>query len=287
MSIIDKFLAKRGANNPDGFMNVMDHIEALRWHLVRSLIAIVIGSILVFINIGFIFDKIILGPANSDFISYRWLCSFGKWIHVDVLCLDPMQITFQNTELPGQFMMSFSVSFMLGFIIAFPYVFWEIWKFIRPALKNTELKFAKGIVFWTSLLFFVGVGFAYFVIAPFTINFFANYQLSPQFKNIITIGNYYDTLSSLILGMGLVFELPILVYFLSRVGILTPRLMRDKRRFAIVIIMILSAVITPPDLFSLFLVAIPLVILYEVSIIISAKILKEKKMKEEDETLDW
>lgn len=268
-------------------MNVMDHIEALRWHLVRSLIAIVIGSILVFINIGFIFDKIILGPANSDFISYRWLCSFGKWIHVDVLCLDPMQITFQNTELPGQFMMSFSVSFMLGFIIAFPYVFWEIWKFIRPALKNTELKFAKGIVFWTSLLFFVGVGFAYFVIAPFTINFFANYQLSPQFKNIITIGNYYDTLSSLILGMGLVFELPILVYFLSRVGILTPRLMRDKRRFAIVIIMILSAVITPPDLFSLFLVAIPLVILYEVSIIISAKILKEKKMKEEDETLDW
>lgn len=287
MSIVDKFLEKRGASNPEATMNVMDHIEALRWHIVRSLVAIIICAIFVFWNIDFIFDKIILGPANADFISYQWLCSFGKLIHVDALCMDSVNMSFQNTELSGQFMMSFSVSFMLGFILAFPYVFWELWRFIRPALKQTELKYAKGIVLWSSLLFFLGVAFAYFLIAPFTINFFANYQLSPQFKNIITIDNYYDTMSGLILGLGVVFELPILVYFLSRIGVLTPAFMRDKRRFAIVIIMVVSAVITPPDWFSIFLVAVPLVILYEASIIVSSKILKEKKKKEEDETLDW
>jgi len=287
LSIVDKFLEKRGASNPEATMNVMDHIEALRWHIVRSLVAIIICAIFVFWNIDFIFDKIILGPANADFISYQWLCSFGKLIHVDALCMDSVNMSFQNTELSGQFMMSFSVSFMLGFILAFPYVFWELWRFIRPALKQTELKYAKGIVLWSSLLFFLGVAFAYFLIAPFTINFFANYQLSPQFKNIITIDNYYDTMSGLILGLGVVFELPILVYFLSRIGVLTPAFMRDKRRFAIVIIMVVSAVITPPDWFSIFLVAVPLVILYEASIIVSSKILKEKKKKEEDETLDW
>lgn len=287
MSIVDKFLEKRGASNPEATMNVMDHIEALRWHIVRSLIAILIGSIFIFVNIDFVFDEIILGPAKSDFISYRWLCSFGALIHVDALCLGDVDIAFQNTQLSGQFMISFSVSFMLGFIIAFPYVFWEIWRFVKPALKQNELKFAKGIVFWSSMLFFLGVGFAYFLIAPFTINFFANYQLSPQFKNIITIDNYYDTMSGLILGLGIVFELPILVYFLTRVGVLTPKFMRDKRRFAIVIIMVVSAVITPPDWFSIFLVAVPLVFLYETSIVVCSKILKEKKKKEEEETLDW
>lgn len=266
-------------------MNVVDHIEALRWHIIRSLIAIIICAIVVFINIDFIFDKIILGPSNSDFISYRWLCNLGKLIHVDVLCMSSMELTFQNTQLSGQFMMSFSVSFILGFIVAFPYVFWEAWRFVKPALKERELKHARGIVFWTSLLFFVGVTFAYYIIAPFTINFFANYELSPQFKNIITIDNYYDTMSSLVLGVGIVFELPVLVYFLSKVGILTPAFMRSKRRYAIVIIMVLSAVITPPDWFSIFLVALPLAFLYEASIIVSARIVKERK--EEKKELDW
>ncbi len=267
-------------------MGFTDHIEALRWHLVRALIAIIAGALIVFFNIDFVFQKIILGPANNDFISYRLLCQFGKSIGVDALCMDPLKIKFQNNELSGQFMMSFSVSFMLGFILAFPYVFWEFWKFVKPALKPGELKYARGIVFWSSLLFFIGVFFAYFLIAPFTINFFANYQLSPQFENIITITNYYDTMSDLILGLGIVFELPIIVYFLSRVGILTPKFMRDQRRIAIVVIMVIAAVITPPDWFSIFLVAIPLVLLYEAGIIVSARILKEKKLKEK-ETLDW
>ncbi len=286
MSILDKFLAKRSGGNPNAEMGFTDHIEALRWHLVRALVAIIICAIVVFFNVEWIFEHIIMGPTNSDFVSYRLLCDLGKMIHVDALCLSDVKLRFQNNQLSGQFMMSFSISFMLGFILAFPYVFWEFWKFIKPALKPSELKYARGIVFWSSSLFFLGVAFAYFLIAPFTINFFAGYQLSPQFENIITIDNYYDTMSDLILGLGIVFELPIIVYFLSRIGILTPKLMRDQRRIAIVIIMVLAAVITPPDWFSIFLVAIPLVLLYEAGIVVSAKILREKKAKEK-ETLDW
>jgi sec-independent protein translocase protein TatC len=179
----------------------------------------------------------------------------------------------------GQFIMSFSVSLMLGFIIAFPYVFWEFWRFISPALKDNERKNARGIVFWCSLLFFAGVLFSYYIIVPYTINFFAGYQLSPEFENNIMIDNYYDTLSDLVLGMGVVFELPIVVFFLSRLGILTPQMMRKQRRYAVLILLILAEVITPPDWFSCFLVFIPLYFLYEVSIIISERAVKQRKRK--------
>lgn len=260
-------------------MHFTDHIEELRWHIVRALSAVIIVSIVVWLNVEWIFDHVLLGPAHPDFVSYRWMCWLGRELKIDNLCLNEIKIQFQNTELAGQFTMSFSVSFMLGFILAFPYVFWEIWKFVKPALKEKELKHASGIVFWSSLLFLLGVLFAYFIIVPFTVNFFGNYQLSPSFKNIITIGNYYDTMSDLVLGMGVVFEIPIVVYFLSKISILTPALMRNYRRFAILIIFVVSAVITPPDWFSIFLVAIPLIMLYEVSIIISARILKAKKLR--------
>ncbi|MNU17043.1 Sec-independent protein translocase protein TatC [compost metagenome] len=286
MSILDKFLAKRATGNPNGEMVFMDHIEALRWHIVRAFIAIIIASIFVFFNIEWVFQYVILGPANKDFIAYQWFCSLGKLLHVDALCMEPITVQFQNTELSGQFMMSFSSSFMIGFIAAFPYVFWEFWKFARPALTENELKHTRGIVFWASSLFLLGVLFSYFIIAPFTINFFATYKLSPQFDNIITISNYYDTMSDLVFGMGIVFELPILVYILAKIGILTPKLMRDNRRYAIVIIMVLAAIITPPDWFSIFLVAIPLVLLYEVSINISARLTKEREKKAK-ETLPW
>ncbi|MNS42164.1 twin-arginine translocase subunit TatC [Edaphocola flava] len=286
MSILDKFLAKRATGNPNGEMVFMDHIEALRWHIVRAFIAIIIASIFVFFNIEWVFQYVILGPANKDFIAYKWFCSLGKLLHVDALCMEPITVQFQNTELSGQFMMSFSSSFMIGFIAAFPYVFWEFWKFARPALTENELKHTRGIVFWASSLFLLGVLFSYFIIAPFTINFFATYKLSPQFDNIITISNYYDTMSDLVFGMGIVFELPILVYILAKIGILTPKLMRDNRRYAIVIIMVLAAIITPPDWFSIFLVAIPLVLLYEVSINISARLTKEREKKAK-ETLPW
>jgi sec-independent protein translocase protein TatC len=279
VSFIDRFLKKRNSN-PNAEMAFTDHIEELRWHIVRSLAVITIGAIVAFVNISWIFTHIILGPAKSNFISYGLLCNMGRLIHTDVLCMGDMQLQFQNTELSGQFMMSFSASFMIGFIVAFPFVFWEFWKFIKPALKPSELKYARGIVFWSSLLFFIGVLFAYFIIAPFTINFFANYQLDPSFKNIITIANYYDTMSDLVLGLGIVFELPVVVFFLSRIGLLTPRLMREKRKYAFVVILVLAAVITPPDWLSIWIVTIPLVILYEVGILISERAIKERKRKQ-------
>lgn len=279
MSFIDNFFKKR-QKSANAEMAFVDHIEELRWHIIRSLAVVIICSIIAFFKIEWIWDNIILGPAHANFISYRILCDFGNKIGVSALCLQDIKMEFQNTELSGQFMLSFSTSFMVGFVLAFPFVFWEFWKFIKPALKASELKYARGIVFWTSLLFFIGVLFAYYVVAPFTINFFANYQLSPSFKNIITMSNYYDTMSDLILGMGVVFELPVVVFFLSRIGLLTPKLMREKRRYAILVIFVLAAIITPPDWFSIWLVAIPLMVLYEAGISISDRANKERQRKE-------
>lgn len=266
-------------------MHFTDHIEELRWHIVRSLVAIILVGVLVWFRIEWIFDHILLGPAHADFISYRVLCRLGEYLNVTGLCMEDIKIKFQNTELAGQFTMSFSVSFMLGFIIAFPYIFWEFWRFVKPALKEKELKHASGIVFWSSSLFLLGVLFAYFIIVPFTVNFFGNYQLSPAFSNIITIGNYYDSMSDLILGMGVVFEIPIVVYFLSKVGLLTPTLMRSQRRYAILIIFVLAAIITPPDWFSIWMVAIPLIILYEAGIIICTRVFREKQTRSKYDNL--
>lgn len=279
MSVVDKFLNKRQTDTK-AEMSFVDHIEELRWHIIRSLIAVSVSAIVVFFNIERIWDSIIMGPTHPSFISYRILCQLGHMIGTEVLCMDKFNIEFQNTELSGQFMMSFSTSFMIGIIVAFPYIFWEFWRFIKPALKPSELKNARGIVFWSSLLFFTGVLFSYYIVAPFTINFFATYQLSPSFKNIITMANYYDTMSDLILGLGVVFELPVVVYFLSKIGMLTPAVMRSKRRYAILIIFVLAAVVTPPDWFSIWLVAIPLLILYETSITISDRVNKARKKKE-------
>jgi len=289
LGLLDKFLNRRGGANAT--MSMMEHIEALRWHIVRSVIVIIVAAIFAFININFIFDKIIIGPANGDFIAYEWFCAVGKLFHIEELCMDGVTLRFQNTQLAGQFMLSISVAFFVGFIIAFPYVFWEFWRFVKPALTDNEVKMASGIVLWSSLLFIAGVAFAYFIIAPFTIGFFATYELSEQFENIITIKNYYSTISSLIIGIGIVFELPIVVYFLSKIGFLTPNFMREKRRYAIVIILFISAIITPPDWFSMILVWMPLMLLYEISIFISAKVEKTRNKElgivEEDEPLDW
>ena len=278
MSLLSAFLSKRNTSET-GEMTFLDHIEELRWHIIRSLLAVLVASIVVFIYAEWIYEHIITGPTHSDFISYRWLCSLGRFIGTNTLCLQDINLTLQNTEMSGQFLLSFSSSFMMGFIAAFPYVFWEFWKFMKPALNAEEVKHARGIVFWSSLLFFFGVVFGYLVLAPFTINFFANYQLSPDIKNIFTIKNYYESLSDMVLGMGIVFELPIVVFFLSRVGILTPKIMRKQRRYAIVILIFLSEIITPPDWFSWLLVFVPVYILYEVSINISARAERDRQLR--------
>ena len=204
------------------------------------------------------------------------MCKAGAFLSLPGLCMDPIKMEFQNTIMSGQFMMSFSMSFMIGFILSFPYILYELWRFIRPALKESEVKAARGIIFWSSLLFFIGVCFAYFLIAPYTISFFSSYHLSPSFKNIITMTSYNDTIGDLVLGMGIVFQLPVAVFFLSRAGILTPAIMKEKRNYAVVIILILAAVITPPDWLSLWFVAVPLLALYEVSIRISGRVQRRK-----------
>lgn len=257
-------------------MGFLDHIEALRWHIVRSAIAIVVMAIAVFIKVEWIFDRIVLGPAHDDFVSYRWFCALGRLLHYDDFCLSKVTMKFQNTAVTGQFMMSMSISMMIGFIIAFPYVLWELWRFIRPALKESEIKAATGIVFWCSLLFFTGVLFGYFVIAPYTINFFGGYRISPMVENIITLENYYDIISNLILALGLVFELPMIVYFLSKIGVLTPQFMKEKRKYAVLILFLLSEIITPPDLFSCLLVFFPLYTLFEISVFISARAIRQR-----------
>ena len=266
--------------NPSAEMGFLDHVEALRWHIIRSVIVVIVAAIAVFCKVEWIFDHVILGPAHSDFVSYQWFCALGRLVHYDSFCLGDVKMEFQNTAVTGQFMMGMSVSVMLGFIIAFPYVLWELWKFIKPALKPIEIQYARGIVFWCSLLFFTGVLFAYFILAPYTINFFGGYQLSPKFKNIITIDNYYDTISSLILWLGIVFELPIIVFFLSKIGILNPKFMREKRKYAILILFVLSEIITPPDLFSCLLVFFPLYFLYEISVFISGRAIKARLKSE-------
>ncbi|MBS1644519.1 MAG: twin-arginine translocase subunit TatC [Bacteroidetes bacterium] len=263
-------------------MSFIDHIEELRWHIIRSMIAILVASIVVFIYAEWIYEHIITGPIHTDFISYRWLCQFGHFMGVQSLCLDEINLTLQNTEVSGQFLLSFSSSFTMGFIAAFPYVFWEFWKFLKPALKPAELKHARGIVLWSSILFFFGVVFGYLILVPFTINFFANYQLSPDIKNIFTIKNYYQSVSDMVLGMGIVFELPVVVFFLSRVGILTPKLMRNYRRYAIVILIFLSQIITPPDWFSWLIVFVPVYLLYEGSIRISARAERDRMQRQKE-----
>lgn len=262
-------------------MNFLDHIEELRWHIVRSAIAIVIGSIVVFTKVEWLFDTVVMGPAHKDFISYKAFCALGRLLHSDSFCMQDINMKFQNTAVTGQFMMSLSVSVAMGFILVFPFILWELWKFIRPALKDNELKMARGIVFWCSLLFFMGVGFAYFIVAPYTIHFFGNYQLSPLFENVITIENYYDTMSNLVLALGVVFELPMIVFFLTRIGILTPKFLKDKRRYAFLILFIVAMLIAPPDVFSCLLVFTPLYLLFEISVMISARALKARKLKEE------
>lgn len=288
MSILSNFLDKRSQNNPDGEMGFVDHLEALRWHILRALAGVFIAAIAVYLNIKYIFDEIILGPTRENFISYQFLCAIGQRFNIENICLQEHVIRFQNIKLTGQFMMGLSSAVMIGFIAAFPYVLWELWRFVKPALKKKELKHARGMVFWGALLFITGVLFSYFVIVPFTYTFFSSYMLSDQFENIFTIADYYSTLTTLVLGAGLIFEFPMLVYFFSKIGLLTPGFLRSSRRYAIMIILIVSAVITPPDIFSLALMCVPLYGLYEVSIIISARI--EKKREREEgiiKDLDW
>ena len=258
-------------NNNGAEMSFMDHLEALRWHLVRSAIAICVLGVGLFFMKEFVFDTIILGPKHTDFWTYRMLCKIGKMVGAEQeMCITKIPFTLINTDLSGQFTMHMWIAFVGGLIVAFPYVLWEIWLFIKPALSENERSKTRGFVFFATILFLTGVLFSYYMIVPMTINFLGSYQISTEIANTITMDSYISTVTTLTLATGLVFELPIIIYFLTRFGIVSPAFMRKHRRHAIVVILIVGAVITPsPDVSSQLMVSIPLYVLFEISIFVS------------------
>ncbi len=257
-------------------MSFWGHLEALRGHLVRSAIAIVIFAIGAFIAKEIIFDLIILAPKEPWFITNRLLCQLAEMVNTPALCINQNPVQLINIDLAGQFKTHIVVSLIAGVIVAFPYILWEFWRFIMPALHPNEKANSRGAVFITSFLFLSGVCFSYFIIAPLTINFLGGYQVSSLVANQVALKSYISTVTVVTFATGIVFELPVIVYFLSRVGLLTPEFMKRNRKTAFILILVVSAIITPPDVFSQILVGIPLYILYEISIGVSRRVNKQR-----------
>ena len=273
-------MAKQNNNE----MSFLEHLEVLRWHIIKSLAAILVIAIIAFIFKDIVFNIILLEPKTPEFITNRLLCDFGRIVNIPRLCINSRPLEIISIKMAGQFSMHIMVSLVAGLVLAFPYVFFQFWRFIVPALYPKEKKHARGAVFFSSMLFILGVLFGYFIITPLSIHFLGSYSVSDQVTNQINLISYVSTMASVVLASGIVFELPILVYFLSKVGLVTPKFLRKYRKHSLILILALSAIITPPDIFSQILVALPLVVLYEVGIYISKRIEnKQKKQEELDE----
>jgi sec-independent protein translocase protein TatC len=258
-------------------MSFLDHLEALRWHLIRSASAVVIFGALAFVFSDIIFDGILLAPKNSSFPTYRFFCWLSqKLFSDDSICLSNLNFELISTQMSGQFTTHLMVAFATGLILAFPYLLWEIWRFIKPALYPGERKHANGMVFWGSFLFASGISFGYFVITPLSVYFFGNYQVSGLVANQIAVGSFISTVVSTTFGTGIVFELPIIIYFLAKIGLVTPTFLRNARKISYIVILIVAAIITPPDVTSQIIVSIPLIFLYEVGIWIAARVERRK-----------
>ncbi len=265
-------------------MSFLEHLEELRWHIIRSLIVVVVFSVITFFLKDIVFDKIIMAPSRSGFITTNWLCHFGKSINSllvkldiakenpDILCLNPKAVKLQSITMAGQFMAHIKISLIAGVIVASPFVVFEFWRFIAPALYEQERKHARGAVFFISLLFLLGIAFGYFIICPLSINFLFNYQVSELAENNIKLMSYVSTVTAVSFAAGIMFELPAVIYFLSKIGLVTPEFLRKYRKHSIIIMLVISAIITPPDVFSQVLVCFPLLLLYEISIRISKRI---------------
>jgi sec-independent protein translocase protein TatC len=257
-------------------MSFIDHLEELRWHLIRALVGIVVFTMVAFFNKSIVYNLIILGPSRVEFWTYRMFCKLSE-----VTCVDKMPFIIMNRDPAGQFTMHLFSSIIIGIIISFPYIFWEIWRFVKPGLYDSERSVTRGATFFVGLLFFTGVLFGYYVVTPLSINFLANYQLDPSIQNQYDLSSYISTIATLTLGSGLLFQLPMVAFFLAKVGILTPAFMRQYRRHATVIILIAAAILTPsPDIISQILVAAPLSLLYELSIYIAAYVEKKNKARQ-------
>ena len=266
-------------------MTFLDHLEELRWHVIRALGAVVILMFVAFWQIEWIFQNIVFAPAQITFPTFKYMCKLGEWVGMtETLCISDLPFIVQSRNMTGQFMMSITGAFVIGLIVAFPYVVWEFWAFVRPGLENKERKFSKGAVVAISSLFLLGVLFGYYLLCPVTIWFLSTYSISPLIRNEFDITSYVSTTSSLVLGCGILFQFPVIIYFLTKVGLVTPQLMRNYRKHSIVIILVLGAIITPSaDPFSLTVISLPLYLLFEISIFTSAVVLRKMRKKEEAE----
>jgi sec-independent protein translocase protein TatC len=274
------------AESQDNEMTFWDHLEDLRGSLFRSVIAIIVFGITAFIFKGIIFDQVILAPKNNDFITFRLLCKLGKMLSIDTFCFKTASINLINIELAGQFMSHLMISIIVGLVVAVPYIVWEFWRFIKPGLTENERKNTRGAVFIISMLFLTGVLFSYFLVVPLMINFLGNYHVSASVTNQIALTSYTSSVTMMTLIMGLIFEFPILVVFLTKIGILTPSLLKKYRKHTIVVILIIAGLITPsPDIFSQLIVAVPLYCLYEISLSVSSRMYTKREKKEKMEEL--
>lgn len=273
---------KRGKRGKQAEMSFLEHLEELRWHIIRSAIAIMVFAVIAFVLKGLIFDTIILAPKSADFWTNRMFMKLGELLGTDAIKINQQDLNLIAIKMADQFMLHIMVSIIAGLIIASPVVFYEFWRFVKPALYDKEKKHANGAVFYTSLLFMMGVLFGYFLIVPLSIHFLGSYNISDEVVNQINTRSYISTLTSISFASGVVFLIPIFSYFLSKVGILTPQFMKSYRKHAYVVMLLMSAIITPPDIFSQVMVCFPLVFLYEIGIMISKRVVKkrEKEMEE-------
>ncbi|HRD51679.1 MAG TPA: twin-arginine translocase subunit TatC [Flavobacteriales bacterium] len=252
-------------------MTFLEHLEELRWTLMRSAIAVAVGFVLAFIFKNFVFEEIVLAARNPGFITYRGFCRIAEWVGMPDLCITELGFTLQNLPVSGQFMMHLTVAFVGGFILAFPYILWELWRFIAPGLNENERRASGLFVVAGSALFFLGVVFGYYLLAPLTVQFFGNYQVSASVANNFALESFIGIVTQVTVWTGLVFELPLLVHVLTKLGLVGPALLRKYRKHAFVGLLVLSAILTPPDVISQIIVAAPLMGLYELGIMISAR----------------
>lgn len=274
---------KKKKKRKEGEMSFLEHLEELRWHLIRSIGAIFLLAIVAFIYNEIIFETIILAPKNPGFFTNRMFCNLGNLVNAPALCINSEPFEIINIRMAGQFTTHIAVSLVAGIIIAFPYIFWEFWRFMHPAMYTEEKKYARGAVFFSSFLFALGVLFGFYLIVPLSVHFLGSYNVAEEVTNQINLRSYIGTVTSVTLASGLVFEIPIISYFLTKIGLIDPTFLRKYRRHALIVILALSAIITPPDVFSQVMVCLPLLILYEIGIKISKRIIRKQKEELEDD----
>jgi sec-independent protein translocase protein TatC len=270
-------MSDKEATKEEHQMSFLEHLEELRWHLMRSVIAIMVFAIVAFIYYDFIFNVLILAPKNPDFFTNAMFFRFSEYIGIESLKINTRPFQVININMAGQFATHISVSLVLGLIASFPYIFYEFWSFLKPALYDNEKKHARGSIFYTSFLFALGVLFGYYLITPLSVHFLGSYSVSDQVMNQINLTSYISSITSIVLASGVIFELPVLIFFLSKIGLVSPEFLKKYRKHSLVLILILSAIITPPDIFSQVLVCLPLMLLYEIGIKISKRVQKNQQ----------